>query len=378
MPPAASRRRCKCPACCALDPEGRDIPERTYFRHKANQYPAPIPGSSKFRCTYCPHQYPDGHLVSFSTFLRHKKKARTKAPDESQPPPFVDSPLSPHSAGQLASVQLPDIYRTPTRPHVQETDDAFDADGTDECAHPPVSGQTSSTEEEFDTEMQDHETLEQLCSVLDAILMEDNADEADSNSDNDAMNDKDTDIDPNPDDLTFVKLAKLRSKGMSREMYEEVRRIIRTFKIELPNLRRSESRLQHWTKIQPELVDCCVNSCIAYTGTFRQASMCPHCNAPRYSPSGRPRNRFLYVPVAHRLALQYSDAGRARVLKSYRLSYSKPLQDAGRHQLRDIFDGALYHDFHLRELGLFGDPHDIALLLSLDGVQVTNLKNHEV
>jgi hypothetical protein len=46
--------------------------------------------------------------------------------------------------------------------------------------------------------------------------------------------------------------------------------------------------------------------------------------------------------------------------------------------LRDIFDGALYREFHVQELGLFHDPHDIALQLSLDGVQVTNLKNHEV
>jgi len=30
------------------------------------------------------------------------------------------------------------------------------------------------------------------------------------------------------------------------------------------------------------------------------------------------------------------------------------------------------------ELGLFRDDHDIALSLSLDGVQLTNMKNHEI
>ena len=226
--------------------------------------------------------------------------------------------------------------------------------------------------------MQDDETLEQLSSTLDAILMEDKANELDSNSDDDAVSDKDPDIDPDPDDLAFVQLARLRSKGMSRDMYEEICRIIRTFKVELPSLRRSESRLQQWTKIHPKLVDCCANSCLAYTGTFQHESMCPHCNESRYSLAGRPRKQFLYVPVAHSLVLQYSDAGRARVLKSYRQTYSNPSKNAGRHQLRDIFDGALYHEFHLRELGIFGDPHDIALHLSLDGVQLTNLRNHEV
>ena len=88
---------------------------------------------------------------------------------------------------------------TPTRPHVQEMDDA-------------IAGQTGSAEPEYGTEMQDHETLEQLCSTLDAILMGNNADEADSNSDDDAASDKGTDIDPDLDDLTFVKLARLRPK----------------------------------------------------------------------------------------------------------------------------------------------------------------------
>ena len=82
--------------------------------------------------------------------------------------------------------------------------------------------------------------------------------------------------------------------------------------------------------------------------------------------------------MAHRLVLQYSDANRSRILKSYRQTYSELSEDTDRRQLRDVFDGALYRDFHLQELGLFGDPHDIALHLSLDGVQVTNLKNHEV
>jgi hypothetical protein len=125
-------------------------------------------------------------------------------------------------------------------------------------------------------------------------------------------------------------------------------------------------------------VDCCVNSCLAYTGSFQHESVCLHCNESRYSPAGQPCKQFLYVPVAHHLVLQYSDVGRAHVLKSYRQTYNNPSEDKGQHKLRDVFDGALYHEFHLQELGIFKDPHDIALHLSLDGVQVTNLKNHEV
>jgi hypothetical protein len=378
MPPASKQRRCTCPVCCATNPQGRDVPERTYFRHKANQSPMPIPSMSKFRCTYCPDKYPDGHLVSFSTLRRHKTKAGITSPDESQAPQFVDSPLSPRFASQLQPSQLPEICRTPAVPRLEGSDDNCDSDETNRCGFRLETGQTGSAELESDREAQSYEVEEQLCSILEAVLMENTDNETDSGSDYGTTSAEGIHIDLDVEDLTFVRLARLRSRGLSREMYEEVRRIIRTVKIELPSLRRARTRLQHWTKIHPVLVDCCANSCLAYTGVFREALTCMYCNEPRNSPSGRSRNRFLYIPVAHRLVLQYSDASRARVLKSYRQTYSKPLEDTGRRQLRDVFDGALYHDFHLQELGLFGDPHDVALHLSLDGVQVTNLRNHEV
>jgi hypothetical protein len=228
MPLADSRRLCTCSICSAINPEGSHISRSTYFLHKANQKPRPISSSSKFR--------------------RHRKKAGVTAPNELPQPSFVDSLPSPHSAGQPASVQLPDTYTTPTRRQVGDTDDAIgdamndalddalDEDGTDEYAHLFIDWQTGSTEEEFGTEMQDDETLEQLSSTLDAILIEDKANELDSNSDDDAMSD-----------------------------------------------------------------------------------MCPHCNEPRYSPASRPRKQFLYVPVARRLVLQYSDAGRARVYRQERV-----------------------------------------------------------
>jgi len=218
-----------------------------------------------------------------------------------------------------------------------------------------------------------------LYSTLDIMLIEDSANELDSNSDDDIVSDDEPNIDPNPDILAFVELARLQSKGkLSRETYEQLRHILRALKVELPSLRRSESKLRQLTKIHPKLVDCCANSCLAYTGTFEQVRICPHCNESRYSASGKPRKQFLYVPIADRLVLQYRDASRARILKSYRQMYSNPSEDSDGHKLRDVFDGALYQEYHLRELKTFRDPHDIALHLSLDGVQLTNIKNHEV
>lgn len=42
---------------------------------------------------------------------------------------------------------------------------------------------------------------------------------------------------------------------------------------------------------------------------------------------------------------------------------------------RDVFDGNLFRDYLVGELGLFQDPHDVALHLSLDGIDVTSGRN---
>ena len=83
----------------------------------------------------------------------------------------------------------------------------------------------------------------------------------------------------------------------------------------------------------------------------------------------------MYIPLIDRLRLQYQAASRARVLSNYRQSFT---EEDGRTKSRDVFDGDLYHGFHRNELGLFQDRRDIALQMSLDGVQVTNLGHHEV
>jgi hypothetical protein len=311
--------------------------------------------------------------------------------NDSQSPAFIES--TPSLTEEMDfTYDADEIEELTSLPTIEQIDTAEPEFYTETQYHNTHENETEDTENQdienhdienqdieiHDIEIHEHQTLEQLHATLDAILMQDDTNEAGYNNDNSTTSANDAGVDPDPDDLTFVRFARLRSKGMRREMYEELRQIIRAFKVELPSLRRAESRLQRWTGICSELIDCCTNSCLAYTGTFKHTSMCPHCKEPRYSATGRSRSQFLYTPLAQRLVLQYSDASRARVLRSYRQTYSEPSEDINRHQLRDVFDGALYHDFHLRELGLFKDPHDIALHLSLDGVQITNLRTHEV
>jgi hypothetical protein len=181
------------------------------------------------------------------------------------------------------------------------------------------------------------------------------------------------------------------SDGVPRDKYTSLRRILETNGTYLPSLRCKEAALRGVTKIQPCAIDCCFNNCIAFTGKYSNLKDCPECKEPRFYPQQassraqaraqleRPRNRFLYIPLTWRLQLQYQDPTRSRLLKSYRASLLKsPIAADGSRLLRDVFDGDLFHSFHLREKKLFQDPHDIALHLSLDGVQLTNMRHHEV
>jgi hypothetical protein len=82
----------------------------------------------------------------------------------------------------------------------------------------------------------------------------------------------------------------------------------------------------------------------------------------------------MYMPLTDRLKLQYRNASRARVLSTYRHGFTK---EDSQGKSRDVFDGDLYHQFHREELGLFRDRRDVALHMTLDGVQVVKVGHHE-
>jgi hypothetical protein len=94
------------------------------------------------------------------------------------------------------------------------------------------------------------------------------------------------------------------------------------------------------------------------------------------SQKPKPRKTFVYIPLVDRFRLQYRNAARAKTLVGYREELLERGQ--GQDELADFFHGRLYNDFHVRKLRLFQDPHDVALHMSLDRVQLTNMRHHEV
>jgi Transposase family tnp2 len=180
----------------------------------------------------------------------------------------------------------------------------------------------------------------------------------------------------NDDDMLFTRLARW-AQDIPRQKYIELKRMLESQGIFFPSLRRQSQRLAKLTGIEAQFIDCCRDSCIAFTGKYADATECPYCQQERFQDTDRkkPWKTALYIPLVPRLRLQYRDAARAEVLTGYRQSLE---QSGSTNEVQDFFDGRLFRDFHLRELDLFKDPHDVALHLSLDGLQLTNMSNHEV
>ena len=166
------------------------------------------------------------------------------------------------------------------------------------------------------------------------------------------------------------------SEGVSRAKYSSLRERLGKLGVQIPSMRRKLSRLQRITGIKPQFIHCCYQNCVAFTGEYSGRNECPLCNEKRYiGNTGRPRKQFAYIPILDRLKLQYRNASRAQVLSTYRQSFTGEERST---EIRDFFDGDLYHDFHIGKLKLFRDSRDIAFHMTLDGVQLTNMRHYEV
>jgi hypothetical protein len=135
--------------------------------------------------------------------------------------------------------------------------------------------------------------------------------------------------------------------------------------VKLPSIYRTNEKLERRTGIKPVWIDCCVNSCIAYTGEFASDEICTQvikttkevCNQPRYFDrldkwgNNVARKRYLYLPLEGRLRHQFSTkTWQPEEMSTYRASFdSRP----NGSNITDCFDGELYQGFLRVKLGLF-------------------------
>lgn len=139
------------------------------------------------------------------------------------------------------------------------------------------------------------------------------------------------------------------------------------------------SRMTELSGVKARLYDCCMNSCICYTGKYTSLDTCSFCNEPRFNRNGKPRQTFKYIPFLPQLCARLSNCNHATELL-YRADFEHRAKN-----IRDIFDASHYQGLLKtfvtvagQYLGhkFFSDPRDIALGLSFDGFGPFKRRKH--
>lgn len=165
--------------------------------------------------------------------------------------------------------------------------------------------------------------------------------------------------------------------GVSRNKVQEIRRAIQSkFGIDIGNpILPSYVGSGVESNIRLEPYDCCIEGCMAFTGDNSQLNECRYCSSTRYDESNEPRQQFQYMPILPRFIQQFSNKWRALDLRRapIRPHSAPPLPPP---VYDDVIDGHVFHRLYAE--GLFQDDRDLALRLTLDGIQlVERAKKHQ-
>ncbi|KAJ7656727.1 hypothetical protein DFH06DRAFT_922235, partial [Mycena polygramma] len=140
---------------------------------------------------------------------------------------------------------------------------------------------------------------------------------------------------------------------------------------DLSSLYVLQKRIAFLSGVKAVRYDCCINSCMCYTGHYSTLKRCVFCHEDRFDGDGKPRRQFQYIPLIPRLVALYTNKEHSQVLQTYRAEYEfEP------DKVKDVFDGTHYKGLlrkfvtlHGRKLAhkFFSDMRDIALGISFDG-----------
>jgi hypothetical protein len=153
---------------------------------------------------------------------------------------------------------------------------------------------------------------------------------------------------------------------------------------DLPSYYKIKSLVAALTGIESVMHHMCINSCLAYTGTFRDLDTCAVCSEPRYdqfrleSSSGKekiPRKEFHTIPIGPQIQALYRSPESASLAHYLRNERHRIIAYLEQVDCLDEFSDVL-HGTDL--IGAFQDGRidedDIVLMFSIDGAQLYAMK----
>jgi len=119
--------------------------------------------------------------------------------------------------------------------------------------------------------------------------------------------------------------------------------------------------------------DMCINSCIAYTGLFKDLQTCPECGKHRFDPFTKKAHQKLHtIPLGPQLQAIQQGAKNSLEANYHLAVMEKIMKDLDLHDgkiplIKDFFFGQAYID---KVDEGFIKEHDMVLMFSMDGAQL--------
>ncbi|GBE82064.1 hypothetical protein SCP_0404420 [Sparassis crispa] len=182
-----------------------------------------------------------------------------------------------------------------------------------------------------------------------------------------------------PDEQLSIKLFLADTDG-SEKIYNEVREAILEWHPEDKILTHHcvKRKVAEISGITPILEDMCPNSCISYTGPFKDLDICPYCHKHCYDPillascgDKKPRQQFNTFPVGPQIQARFRSPESVADMqhqKQIMADVLAELQLSGKLDIiEDIPHGSDFWDAY--QHGQIA-PDDVCLIFSMDGAQL--------
>jgi hypothetical protein len=140
----------------------------------------------------------------------------------------------------------------------------------------------------------------------------------------------------------------------------------------IPSYDQMKRRVAEITGVVPIIHDMCPNSCLAYTGPFKNDDRCSECGEARFDPiTKKGRQQFYTIPVGPQLQALWANVESARKLDYRRRKTREILEEIARNgnfaRYEDFIHGSMY--LEAVKSGRIQDT-DMILMLSIDGAQL--------
>ncbi|GBC18933.2 uncharacterized protein OCT59_015223 [Rhizophagus irregularis] len=304
------------------------------------------------RCSLCAENGYGGAWVSRNTRSRHMKTERANRYQYSKP---LNSELTSDDANTSSS--------TETQMSILE-DNEYNTDNSTEIQIPiedSLSGTTSENDHViYDLDNSFENSSDELLSSSSSMMSYDEV-SSDSSSVTDILQQE---YDISESLLSALRFLKVKIEhNLTDEAFQETMMAFNSNPISLHTVKKQLKSIVH---IEPIWIDMCLNSCCAYTESYRKLTKCPVCGSERFQHK-KPCKQYSYFSLIERLTIQYRNYDRAKELR-YRTNYTSQKLYKCNIQIGDVFDGDHYKE--LVQNGHFQDERDVALLASVDEIRV--------